>query len=188
MENEPTIEQLKSELAAKDAALAEMKTAADAQHAEAQKLAALAEEAATAGKAVAIELDNAKAEFAAQLAEKDKALAALEAQFSEARSRWEADTLAARKVAEDAAATAKADFSAQLAEKDAEIANLKAAAKTAEQIAAEKYGAATKPIANTPSGDADALRERARAAMNSPSAFASLAKELSKEQIQRMKA
>ena len=187
MENETTIESLREEIAAKDAALAEMKAAADAQHAEAEKLGKLAEEAATAGKAVAIELDNAKAEFAAQLAEKDKALAERDAAFAEARSRWESDMLAARKTAEDAAATAKADFSAQLAAKDAEIANLKAAAKTAEQIAAEKYGAATKPIANTPSGDVEALRERARAALNSPSAFASLAKDLSKEQIRALR-
>lgn len=128
--NEPTIESLREEIAEKDAALAEMKAAADAQHAEAEKLGKLAEEAAEAGKVVAQEYENAKAEFAKQLAERD-----------------------------------------------AEIASLKAAAKTAEQIAAEKYGAGTKPVAATPAGDPAAFKDRLKAAYGDASAMSRLVKE-----------
>ena len=169
--NEPTIESLREEIAAKDSALAEMNAAAE-----------------TAAK----EYENAKAEFAKQLAEKDAALAAAEAQFADARTRWEADTLAARKAAEDAAANAKAEFTKQLADKDAEIASLKAAAKTAEQIAAEKYGAALKPESVPAPGGAglspEEISKLVANAKDDPRAFARLAKDLSKEQIRRMRA
>lgn len=59
-----------------------------------------------------------------------------------------------------------------------------AAAKTAEQIAAEKYGAgAPERVDASPAGEPGALRERARAALGNPGELAKLAKELSPEQI-----
>ena len=123
--NEPTIESLREEIAAKDSALAEMNAAAE-----------------TAAK----EYENAKAEFAKQLADKDS-----------------------------------------------EIAALKAEAKTAEQIAAEKYGAALKPESVPASGGGDGLspEEISKLVANAkddPRAFARLAKDLSKDQIRRMRA
>lgn len=81
-------------------------------------------------------------------------------------------------------AVAEAEFATKLAQKDARIAELEAAAKTAEQIAAEKYGAgAPERVDASPAGEPGALRERARAALNNPGELAKLAKELSPEQI-----
>ena len=81
-------------------------------------------------------------------------------------------------------AVAEAEFATKLAQKDARIAELEAAAKTAEQIAAEKYGAsASERVPASPAGEPGALRERARAALGNPGELAKLAKELSPEQI-----
>jgi len=147
MENE--LEELKEELAAKTALIEEMKTAADAQHAEAEKLAALAEEAAQTGKAAAealeaktTELEQLKADFAAQLAGKDADIAERERQYAAMRAEF--DTWRAEQEARNA--NLRAELEAANAEETARfkarIAELEAAAKTAEQIAAEKYGAA----------------------------------------------
>lgn len=119
--DENEIETLKAEIAAKDAIIQEMKTAADAQHAEAEKLGQLAEEAATAGKVVAEENETLKAR----------------------------------------------------------IAELEANAKTAEQIAAEKYGAAL-PAGGAPAGqiDIDALRAQYESVKQNPVARVKFIREL----------
>ena len=182
MENE--IEQLKAEIAAKDAIIQEMKTAADAQHAEAEKLGQLAEEAATAGKQAAEALEQAKQEFAAQLAAKDADLADWERRYTEMRGEFEArnaerDTLAANLRAELEAAHAE-----EAANLKARIAELEANAKTAEQIAAEKYGAAL-PAGGTPDGqiDIDALRAQYESVKQNPVARVKFIRELPEPQF-----
>ena len=146
---EKQIEQLRAEIAAKDATIAEMKAAADAQHAEAEKLGKLAEEAAVAGKAAteALEAKNAeieqlKTDFAAQLAGKDADIAERERQYAAMRAEF--DTWRAEQEARNGNLRAELEASnaEETARLKARIAELEAAAKTAEQIAAEKYGAA----------------------------------------------
>ena len=200
--DENEIETLKAEIAAKDAIIQEMKTAADAQHAEAEKLGKLAEEAATAGKQAAEALEQAKQEFAAQLAAKDADLADWERRYTEMRGEFEArnaerDTLAAnlRAELEAAHAGATANLKARIAELEAShagatanlkarIAELEANAKTAEQIAAEKYGAAL-PAGGTPAGqiDIDALRAQYESVKANPVARVKFIRELPQAQF-----
>lgn len=179
-ENE--IESLKAEIAAKDAIIQEMKTAADAQHAEAEKLGKLAEEAAQAGQQAAEALEQAKKEFAEQLAGKDAVLADWERRYTEMRGEFEArnaerDTQAAnlRAELEAAHATVTANLKARIAE-------LEANAKTAEQIAAEKYGAAIAPIAATPAGG-KSLKERIEEARGNNGAMSEIARTHTREEI-----
>ena len=128
--------------------------------------------------------ENAAKEFAAQLAEKDAAAAKLNKELTVARADFAAWRAEEEKKAAAARAVAEAEFATKLAQKDARIAELEAAAKTAEQIAAEKYGAgAPERVPASPAGEPGALRERARAALGNPGELAKLAKELSPEQI-----
>lgn len=190
---EKQIEQLKAEISAKDATIAEMKAAADAQHAEAEKLGKLAEEAAVAGKAAteALEAKNAeieqlKTDFAAQLAGKDADIAERERQYAAMRAEF--DTWRAEQEARNA--NLRAELEAANAEETAtlkaRIAELEAAAKTAEQIAAEKYAAGSPPIPASPAGDPGNLQERLAQARKNPAAFAALAKELTPDQIKAL--
>ena len=150
---EPTLDELKSQVSAKSALIEAQK----AQIHEFQLTVANLRKEADAGKA-------------------------LEAQFAEARARWEAESLEAAKRASDEADKARSDFTAQLAAKDEEISALKAAAKTAEQIAAAKYGAGL-PAPLNASPSATSLRERITGALGNAKAFAALAKELTPAQI-----
>lgn len=113
---------------------------------------------------------------------------ALEAQFAEARTRWEAESTEAAKRAADAADKALADFTAKLAAKDEEISALKAAAKTAEQIAAEKYGAALNAGAGTPVPGVPAsdLQARWDAVKDNPAAATDFVRNLPPEEFKRV--
>ncbi len=184
MENE--IEQLKAEIAAKDAIIQEMKTAADAQHAEAERLGNLAEEAAAAGKQAAealeaanAEIEQMKTDFAAQIAGTEADLADWKRRYEEMRGEYEArnaarDTQAANLRAELEAANAAevAELKAFIAELEARNAQLEAAAKTAEQLAAEiaarKYGAALPAEAAPATVDIDTLRASYEAVKSNP--------------------
>ena len=190
MENE--IEQLKAEIAAKDAIIQEMKTAADAQHAEAEKLGQLAEEAATAGKQAAEALEQAKQEFAAQLAAKDADLADWERRYTEMRGEFEARNAERDTLAENLRAELEASHAEEAANLKAHIAELEANAKTAEQlageIAARKYGI-TDPKLNIPSGpDTEQLQARWNDVKGNPAGHAAFFRSLTAEERARFAA
>lgn len=125
--------------------------------------------------------ENAAKEFAAQLAEKDAAAAKLNKALTDARADFDAWRAEEEKKAAAARAVAEADFATKLAQKEARIAELEAAAKTAEQLAAEKYGAGVpaKKIAVSGGIDAADLKERYDAVRGNAQARAALMNSLS---------
>ena len=114
--------------------------------------------------------ENASKEFAAKLAEKDAALSKLREEMTRRCADFDAWRAEEEKKAAAARAVAEAEFATKLAQKDARIAELEAAAKTAEQLAAEKYGAGVpaKKIAASGGIDAADLKERWDAVKNDP--------------------
>lgn len=155
---EPTTDQL----SALNAALAETKAALVKAQDEAEKTRKANEEL--------------NADYFAKLEALRAESAKKDADFAEARSRWEADSAAAAKAAQEALEKA-------LAGKDAEIAELKAAAKTAEQIAAEKYGAAL-PAGKAPGAvPAEDLQARWDAVKGDPTAASKFVRGLSDAEL-----
>lgn len=163
---EETLEQLKEIIAEKDRQYSEMKAEYEA------KFTAMKD----ASDAQHAEIEQMKTDFAAQLAAKDAELADWERRYAEMRGEFEArnaerDTLAANLRAELAASHA-----AETANLKARIAELEANAKTAEQIAAEKYGTGTTPINAVPGGKS--LAEGLQAAREQgPAAFRQFVKD-----------
>ena len=117
------------------------------------------------------QMEQMKADFAAKLADKDAEIADKQRQYTEMRPDFEAARAADEKRSAELKAKLEAAHAAEKAALEAEIAELKANAKTAEQIAAEKYSAGIAPLAGgLPGGQS--LKERIETAREQgPEAF-----------------